>query len=303
MDRFRKAGAPARRVALIASSLGVLFASIGCATTPGAAGGGQFLTREESQRMEAQKVVDIQAEIAKEKKKPTWEVEAKDIMDNPKIKELEISGQEGESIVQQWMDGDPESMATPPSLTGFKKIDFNGSSPVLNYAAEKPRDPANPAAEQQFATFKEVFGGKVLVNELKLTITPPAPPVEKGKPAPPPPAPTVRTVFFGPIEENASKALIDNVQKTNTSMKIETIKSYPTEFYENDKGRVIAVIKGGFKWPHRAIGSQNMFYWRTDPETLKKIQETNKAATKPDDKRIRMPRQIAIPIVAERPRS
>lgn len=292
---------PFRRSSLLIGACALVFSALIVGCTGGGAGTGQFLTSEESRRMEAQTIIDVQNKIAKEQKIDPWEVKADDIAKDEAVKKIGVEGEDGVAIVNQWLDGDVDSMAWPAPLTGYKKLDFNSTNnPVLGYAAVKPSDPANPMAKREYADFKTVFGSDpVEVMELKLTITPPPPPVEKGKPQPPAPKPTIRTVFFGPIGKKAGTDFIANATKTNPTMKIETIKTYPVEFWSNDQGRVISVVSGQFKYPHRVIGAQNMFYWKVDPKKLKEIETFNESA-KEGVERKRMPRQINIPVVAAR---
>lgn len=255
--------------------------------------GGKLVPAESYARREVELVQSVAEKIAADKKIQVWEVKTEDIQADPSIKELGLGEPDQKNVVETDLGMDPEFMTQGVPLVGFKKIDFNDSkNKILGYAVPpSPTAVDNNPASRKYRSFKDAYSGKELVvYELKITQTPPPQPTVKGQPAPPAPKPTVRDISFGPVEKSEADKQIEQAKKQGNGLKIEVVKTVPASFYSNDKDRVVAVVDGEIKSPHRMTSPQLIFF-PVSPDVMNKLQESP-----PKDPGQRTPPQRFIPV-------
>ncbi len=257
--------------------------------------GGPLLSREEADRMEIREIQKVEADLAAKKKVATYMIPYADIKSDPRVVKLELDKDQADSRIAQAVDTDLETMAALPNLRGFSKIDFKSTSnKALNYSFAKMPEPT-PAGGPQTPTyvdFKSMFADeKVEMIQLKIIQTMPSPPVEAGKPVPPP-TKQERVVYYGPVKREEADKQIEEAKKNK--IEVEIMKTWPVSFYSNDKGRVAAVVEGGFKMLHRSTGPP-MQYYEVDAKTMNDLQAQMLKNTA-----MRMPRPKAIIVAATR---
>ncbi len=254
----------------------------------GGCGSSNLVSSEEASRKEAADLQEIQARIAKERKVDPLQVPIEEIQKDPKVKALGLDSPDQAAMVERALGADLESLPPVQNLTGYKKIDFaDKNAAVLKYTAMKSESPAQPPTPVDFKTAFE--HAQLLVYQLKITTDQGAVPPQPKQPAVKKP-PMVREIFFGPVDKKLAEEQFKQAQQSPT-LKIEVLKTYPASLYANDKGRVVAVVGGGYKFPQRLGGSPNMMYYRQSPEIVKKLQDESKANPKT---RMPMPVQIGV---------
>jgi len=258
----------------------------------------KLISIDEHQRNEFRLIKDVQSDIAKQKKKSILEVTQQEIQDDERIKKAGLgkvpapadptkrdpnAPQDYSYIVQRAMQMDLEKEPKLPSSSGWRQVDFNDDkNPVLKYTVMKPPTPESPKPE--YVTFRDLHAEKgpdgkyvqkpIIVYKLRVTQTPPTPPVEKGKPAPPAPEPVTTERYYGPFQQAFFDKNIDDAMKAQPgNLKIEKIDSETKQvkLYQNDQGEVQMGIEGVKGEPHRLGMVQSQSYFRADVPVVQSI--------------------------------
>ena len=236
----------------------------------------QLTASESIQREEVTLLRTIRAELSKSQKKPEYQVSIADVLKDDRLKaigmqktDLKEGGTDpAENAARTALAQNPDTMAAPPSLAGFTKIDFKDpNNPVAKFGTVEQSDPAAATAEPKFVDLKTAYDGKELaVFEVNLEQKIPAPIGPDGK-AQGTDETRVETVFFGPIEKSKGEAQLKEANGPN--LKIEQKNVFPVALYANNAGDIRAVIdcSGKFVPAHRVQGNGVIFF-RESPEKL-----------------------------------
>ncbi|MBV6457081.1 MAG: putative K(+)-stimulated pyrophosphate-energized sodium pump [Fimbriimonadaceae bacterium] len=258
----------------------------------------KLISIDEHQRNEFRLVKDVQAEIAKREKKDVLEVTQQEIQDDERIKKAGLgkvpapadptkrdpnAPQDFSYIVQRAMQMDLEKEPKLPSTSGWRVVDFNDeNNPVLKYTVMKPPTPESPKPE--YTNFRELHAEKgpdgkwvqkpIIVYKLRVTQTPPSPPVEKGKPAPPAPEPVTQERYYGPFQQAFFDKQIEDAMKAQPgNLKIEKVEGETkyVKLYQNNEGEIMLGVENVTGEPHRLGMVQSQSYFKPDVALIQSI--------------------------------
>lgn len=245
----------------------------------------QLTSAEAIQREETTLIRQVRDQLAKDQKKPTADITVADILKSDSLKAIGLQRTDAkgdgtdpaEAQISSALAQNPETMANPPSLAGFSKINFDDpNNEILKFATLDQSTDSNPTAEPKFVDLKTAFAGKdLVVFDVSLDQKIPAPIGPDGKPQG---TETTRkeTVLFGPIERKKGETQLKEAASEN--LKIIQNGVYPVSLYSNAAGDLRAVVDGGGKYvaAHRIQGNSVIFF-RTSPEDLKKKSDAQRA--------------------------
>lgn len=256
-----------RTTTLVALGAALLMA-VGC----NKGGSSELTDAQVAQRDVMAEIQQVQDKIAKEKKVTKWEVSAKDIQKDPKIKELKLDDEMGLQRIQGAISTDLEELPPLKDFSGYKLVDLNKPDEKLkSYSTNKLPDPNKPnePAQGYEPLIDQLKKQKFVIMDLKVTTTTPAPPVEKGKPAQPPQKKT-QDFMLGPIDEAEAKRLIEQAKKAGTE--VETKSTYPVKIYMGPTGKLAFGVDATVDIS-RLQSARGPSYYTISVETLKKLDE------------------------------
>lgn len=243
----------------------------------------QLVAAEEMQADEVTTIIAIQRDLAAKAKKKEYEIDAAEIIKDQRLEEFGLYRPDFKadqtdpalSTISQALTQKVETMPKVPDLAGYSKIDFeDANDPVLAFAAVESA--SEPTAEPKFVDFKTAYGKKELVVfEIDLTQTAPAPIGPDGKPQG---TATTRTekIYFGPIGKKEGEDQLK--QANNANFKIEQKSVFPVTLYSNKQGDVRAVVDAANrKIPVHRVQGNGLFYFRETPEKVTELSKSQMA--------------------------
>ncbi|MBS1722117.1 MAG: sodium/proton-translocating pyrophosphatase [Armatimonadetes bacterium] len=207
----------------------------------------QFTTPEQIQFDHTKKILDVRDKLAARLKEETYQVKADEIIREPEIKEMFPVEAEAQNAIQMALSTRADQLKKPEPLSGYTKVDWaDKNNPVVNYASQytpidemlkQGQNPSTPP-KPTISTLGERFAsGDYRIFKVELTSTP------FTQPGQPKPAPTVNTVFFGPITKVDLDKVVSEATKRGQGQKIEVKgDGYPVSFYANRDGKVVAGV-------------------------------------------------------------
>ncbi len=229
------------------------------------------------QRQEIQTIKEIQSDIAKEKKIAKYEVSADDVMNDPRAKAMNLTGDEGKNRVQGMLSFSMDQLPTVKDFTGFSKVDLKSPPDKVKSLTTNtaPPDTPNPTAPPPtgYTTFVDRYKDReIVVYDLKVTTSQSPPPTEAGQPTPPPVERTI-DISLGPIDKKQADNLIAQAKTAGT--KVDVVKTIPTAFFVNSEGKIALGVLG--KPANSQLqGPRDMQFYTESVETLKKLDEARK---------------------------
>ncbi len=195
--------------------------------------------------------------IAKEKKKPVWEVTLLDLQTDQRIRDMRLDTTEEQGRLQAAMRAPWENSTTAEEpklkdLTGYSKIDFKAdpaSSPVLNYTVM--RFPRKAGEQLAYVSIKDEYGDPAQSDGAKrhfmyeLQLKRPESKTPQGQPQPA----VDRKGWFGPMTEPFLKEQID--QAKGMQLTVTQLQSAPASLYSNAAGDILMAVDAKVPNPHR----------------------------------------------------
>lgn len=259
---------------LLLAALLSAFAVVGSGC--GSSGGSSDLTDATvAQRDTILAIQKVQNDIAEKKKVSKWEVSAKELQADPKIKEMKLDDENGLQRIQGAIGMDVDDMPPLKDFSGYKLVDMKNPDERLKKYSTNKQPPANspqtPASGYE-PLLDRLKTAKFVVMDLKVTQTMPPAPTEAGKPAPPPETKTIE-LSLGPIDEKEADTLIDQAKKAGT--KVEKSKTYPVKLYIGPKGKLAFGIDASID-ASKLQPARGLTYYMLDVDTMKKLDEARK---------------------------
>jgi K(+)-stimulated pyrophosphate-energized sodium pump len=222
----------------------------------------QLSSLEASRRDKYSEIQKVRDEILK--KNPSAGEFPPEIMQDPRIKAMGLSGPESQQTIMEALNYKAADAVPLKDMSTYHKVDFNSTDPVLNYTAIR----FDTAGKPQPQPLKQAYANDQL-EMVKLRITPPTPPQVKGQPQQPPPQSQER--YYGPITQKDLEA-----QMKKATVKIEQLNSetIPVSLYANDAGDLaIALDKAGTLNPMGLPPTPNLPVWKDSPTAVQNMIE------------------------------
>ncbi|MBS1705068.1 MAG: hypothetical protein JST40_04280 [Armatimonadetes bacterium] len=227
-----------------------------------------YQTVEDSQRKDIEVLLRVQKKIATEKNVKPYQVDVADIQKNESVAKLGLDKAESKQMVEALLNTDPTTLPLSPSYDDLAKIDFGGKSKALDYTVVTM--PSDPSKEPEFKSLKDAYKDtKFQVFHLQISTV-----AQDNMPA------ESREVFFGPTTEKRKTEALDQLKSQSKGVGIKDLGTYPADLFVSSTGRLALVIGGGFKYPYRCVGGEQISYFKEPLAEIKPIFEARK--TKPE---------------------
>ncbi len=228
-----------RRAVSCAVVLAAAFALSGCGHL-GSQYGSKLVTANDLQMRNAKLVHTVASDIAKAKKIEAYEVEAKDVRADKRIKDAGLDTDEQLQFIQAVLGADLFGIQGGPDLSAFSEVDVkNKASKLYNYSV-RLQDPASGGKVVNMG--EQLAAHPLVVVELSIQA-----PAMGGSQAP---QPAAQVVCLGPVDEEVLNKQLE-LAKGRTEFK--EIKRYPVSVYMDAGGHVALGVGGGFKTPEKLM--------------------------------------------------
>lgn len=247
----------------------------------------------------SQKIFDARDRIATTKKIEKTAVAAKDVMDDPEIKALDL-GQNAERLVSGTLMAKPEQFKDITGLEGYREISSteiqSRSLPALNYAVAVPSsDPAKP--DTTYTTVAEKFEQtKERLIAVKIKVEQGAP-GQGGEPA----QKSNMDLWVGGSTEAVMNKQFENLAKSSQqnggTFKITPDKSkvLPIKLYYNEQLDKFAVVAGlGVDKPETFQPVESLAYYRSSVSDMETFTRKSKS-----DPKLTAPEQLSFELASE----
>lgn len=207
----------------------------------------------------------VRSEIAKKSSVTPWEVDAKPVAEDPRVKDR-FGGNDPMERVRQALALDPETFPPVRELKGFVKLDFEKTD-LSGYACAAPD--FLQRAKDRFISFKERFQGRrIVVKDIKVTRPGTQPAARPGlQPAPPGPS-KVQYLAIGPGEESEVDKIVE-LNKTR-GVEVEILATHGASWYLGPKGEIAIAIQGTPR-TLEGISPIEISFFRVDSKTLNRL--------------------------------
>ncbi len=233
-------------------------------------------------------ILQVRDEIAKSKSIQKSEVKATDVIDDPRVKAMDL-GKNAEQIVGGTLNQTPEKFKDSAGLVGYREVtqdEINSVSiPSLRYAAQ--RTPDDQADTVKYETVADKFSEKNHPIAVKLT-------VEQGSPAQagaPAQSNTMKVWVGGSTEALMNKqfeTMAKSAAANGSTFKVKPDKStvLPIKLYYNEEQDKFAIVAGvGVDKPESFQAVEQLTYFRksvSDMDAFEKKAKEDPKITPPE---------------------